>query len=335
MTTQLDVLFSLEISHTYYGGRCRDFGYVLPHDTMRLLRNGRMMPRTFAGKLYILYERNESGGAIVPLDGVTLRVGLVLLNPYFCNFTNLPYDPGAVAAQFANQPDPRQLTEQPAVALVGPVLSHALSSSSRPVLATVMDAGGATLGAETRPAGDARSTVSWDLTGAGPGPVVVRESYTGTTATTDYYLDAELARAAAFAVAQVRIDGGFYAAAPALRIQFTAKQDTLKYYLVAANYTNAEVAQFGVKDAGFTDEGRPEIQFAKVLPAAFTSAELDPVLLGAGQVMLFASHASVSRLATGRKKIQLQRNNQVVIEHLPQPRPESATSDVIVHVAKT
>jgi hypothetical protein len=50
--------------------------------------------------------------------------------------------------------------------------------------------------------------------------------------------------------------------------------------------------------------------------------------------LLFRSQAPVARRQRGRRKIQLNRNGEVLIEHLPQPGAERATADLIVHLSK-
>jgi len=54
---------------------------------------------------------------------------------------------------------------------------------------------------------------------------------------------------------------------------------------------NDDVDHLEVSDAGFTDEGRPEIKFTKVVPVDFTPAEVPVALFGNGniKVVLFKS----------------------------------------------
>jgi len=165
--------------------------------------------------------------------------------------------------------------------------------------------------------------------------VTVEEWSTGGNPTrTTYYLDPELARQPTFGVVEVTLDDGFVASAPELSIAFTAKTETLKYYVVARNYAASEAAQLAVQDGGFVEESRPEVKFTKVAAGAFGTTDVPPALLGPGTVTLFKSQGPVARRAAGRKKIQLKRNNDVLVEHLPQPRADRATADLIVHVAK-
>ena len=337
MSIRFVPLFSLTITHAYYGGRCRDFAYVLPQDAARLLENARMIAKTRDGQLVLLFEADDAGQALVRLPGQTVRIGLTLLNPYFGNVTALAINPAGFAALYGNEANARQLEGPAPAALVGPVFGHRLQDAARPVTVAIRRAAGATLRTETVTATDNRAAVSLDLRGEAPGRLTLEELYpTNVRKTAAYYLDAELREQGVLGVAEVRIDAGFYAAAADLTLAFDAKQDTLKYYLVARNYSNAEFAQLVVKDAGFAEESRPEIKFTKVAAGAFTAAEIPAAVLAGGdaKVVLFKSQTAVARRDGGRKKIQLNRNGDTLIKHLPHPGPDSATADLIVHVSK-
>lgn len=261
-------LFTLAVTHAYYGGPCGDLGFVLAGEAERLLRGGRLLAKELAGRLHVLFEAGEEGEPLVSLAGRTLRIGLKVLNPAFPNFTVPVIDPSAGAARYANAPDPLHL--------------------------------------------------------GAPQPVALQD------------VDPELARKGLFGVVEVRIAAGFYDAPAAFEIAFAARQETLRYYLVVKRYTDAEIAQLTVADAGFNEDGRPEVRFTKVSAAAFTPAEIAPALLGDGDatVLLFRSQAPVARRQRGRRKIQLNRNGEVLIEHLPQPGAERPSSDLIVHLSK-
>jgi hypothetical protein len=336
MTIRFKPLFTLAVTHTYYGGACRDLGFVLPPGAEPLLRGGRLISKVLDGRLHVLFEAAEDGTPVASMAGRTLRIGLKLLNPHFPNFTVLPVDPAAGVALYTNAANPGTLGAPEAVRLTGPVFSHALQEADRPVIVTLLDADGLTLAEQT--VSDAgRAEVSFDLTGQEPGFRKLEELYPGNVKrTADLFLDPELAREGVFGVAEVRIDAGFYDASAAFNIAFEARQETLRYYLVVKKYSAAELDQLTVSDAGFTEEGRPEITFTKVPAAAFTPAEIPPPLLGGAEstVVLFRSQAPVARRERGRRKIRLNRNGDVLVEHLPQPGAERATADLIVHLSK-
>ena len=336
MTIRFKTLFTLAVTHAYYGGACRDLGFMLPPGAEPLLRGGRLVAKVLDGRLHVLYEAAGGGAPVASMAGRTLRIGLKQLNPHFPNFTVLPVAPAAGVALYTNAANPGVLAAPRAVRLTGPVFSHALQQADRPVTVKLLDADGLTLSEQTV-AEAGRPEVSFDLAGQEPGLRKIEELYPGNVKrTADLLLEPELAREGVFGVAEVRIDAGFYNAPAAFEITFAARQETLRYYLVVKKYTASEIDQLSVADAGFTEEGRPEVTFAKVPAASFTPAEIPPSLLGdsGATVVLFRSQDEVARRERGRRKIRLNRNGDVLVEHLPQPGAERATSDLIVHLSK-
>lgn len=268
MSIRFKTLFTLAVTHSYYGGPSGDLGFVLPPDSQRLLAGGRLLAKTSDGRLYVLFEAGEDGNPLVSVAGRSLRIGLKLLNPSFPNFTAPVLDPAAGTPFYDNTGDPLHL--------------------------------------------------------GAPRAVVLKD------------VDPDLAKEGVFGVVEVRIAAGFYDAPAAFEIAFAARQETLRYYLVVSRYSDAELAQLTVSDAGFGEEGRPEVKFTKVPAAGFAPDEIPPALLGGGAatVVLFRSQAPVARRRRGRRKIQLNRNGEVLIEHLPQPGAERPSSDLIVHLSK-
>ncbi|HWM89797.1 MAG TPA: hypothetical protein VN493_03450 [Thermoanaerobaculia bacterium] len=328
--SRFDVLLSLRVTHAYYGGLCQDFGFVLPQDTAKLMRGHKLLTRDLNGVLHVLYPADESS---TPLAGKTLRIGLKLLNSSFGNFTETGFNPGSATAYYRNHAAPNQLDAPEPVTLIGNKLSLSLTDTARPATVALLDSSGDALRSET--VADDRSSVSFDLAGVPPGSCTVEETYPGdVNHSAACYLDPELLQAGVLGLVEIRIDGSFPASPPAFEIAFDARREVLKYYLVVKNYTSAELDQFIVSDAGFSDEARPEVTFTKVPAAAFTPAEIPPALLGGGDVILFKSQALVARQAKGRRRIQLSRNGDVLIENLPQPGADRSDANLIVHVSK-
>ena len=149
--------------------------------------------------------------------------------------------------------------------------------------------------------------------------------------------DAELFREGPFCLVEITVDAGFYAAPPAFAVAFQARAETLKYYVVARNYTAGEFNQLDVSDAGFAADARPQIHFDRIPSSGFTSAEIPAAQLGDSdaRVTLFRSQQPVARQDQARKRIQLARNNDVIIAQLPQPGAAAATADLVVHLSKT
>jgi hypothetical protein len=335
MTTRFLVLCTLDVTHVYYGGQCRDFTYVIPDDAARLLRRGRLLTRTLDGKLYVLFEADDNDAPLTPMPGAAMRIGLRLNNSFFSNFTALAFSPGSAVAVYRNGAGDTQLGAPTTAALAGSLLTAALSQSARPVSVTVSNAGGVGPPPIEVTAAADQESASFDLAGFAPGLYTVVETYPGNVQNTRaFYVDPELAREPLFGVVEIAIAAGFYAAPPAFSIAFDAREETLKYYVVGGNYTDAEFDQIGV--AQLSANGPPEITFARKLPAAFAPSDLPPELVAPGGVKLalFESTAPVKRRAGGYARVQLSRQNDVIISNLPQVTPDRPNADLIVHLSK-
>lgn len=334
MIVRYPSLFTLAIAHGFYeDGTSRDFDFVLPADTATLLRRGRLVARTLDGTLHVLFQAGADGTPVASIDGQTLRIGLRLQNPSFFNFTSSPGSPGTAIARYRNATDPATLDAAEAVTRQGRLLSHALGSAVRPLTVTLTNAQGIEVATDTLASGDDRTTVSFDLSGQPGGAFSVQE---GSGPTTTYYVDAELAAAPALAVVEIAVDGDFYTTAPAFEVAFAAAEDTLKYYVVVRDHSEAEIATLSVSDAGFEEQSRDEVTFARV--DALGSDDLSESLLTGDDedvtAVLFKSDTPVARRQEGLKRIQLSRNGDVLIGSLPQPGGR-AGADAIVHVKKS
>ena len=336
MTTQFKTLFSVTVAHAYYREGCRDIQFFLPSDTAQKLKNGKLLAKELDGKLHVLFEADEAGVALVTIPGNTLRIGLQLTNSFFTNFTATGADFASSELLYRNATTPAALDAAAKVTLAGQVFSHTLTDGARPVTVTLKNAAGQALQTETVTATDNRTTVSYDLTGQASGACTIEEVYPASTKLLGYYSDAELVMAGVFGVLEVSIAIGFYAAAAEFQMPFAARQETLQYYVVATNYSTADFDLLAIFDSGFTEDGRPQINFTKVPSASFTPTEISPDLLGgsSAKVVLFKSQTVVARTEQGRKKIQLRKNGEVLVTHLPQPGPEKSNADMIISVSK-
>jgi hypothetical protein len=170
-----------------------------------------------------------------------------------------------------------------------------------------------------------------------PGTFTVDETYPAGLTRNPYYSDPELAQSGVFALVEIKIAANFYGAAtPDFQIQFAAREEILKYYVVARNYGLADLNQLAVTDAGFGADGRPQVNFTKVFSSAFSPEEIPPSLLtdSSGKVILFKSQTPVARAQKARTKIQLKKNTEVLIEHLPQPKTDRSNADLIIPISK-
>ena len=151
--------------------------------------------------------------------------------------------------------------------------------------------------------------------------------------------DAELLREGLFGLVEIEVDPAFYAAPPAFEIAFAAREETLKYYVVARDYALGEFNQLEVTDAGFATDARPKIDFDRVAPSAFTTDDLPAALLGGAdtRIALFRSQAPVARREKARKRIQLVRSTgstDVIIAQLPQPGAAAPAANLVIHLSK-
>ena len=336
MITKFSTLFMVNISHTYYISKCRDFDFIFPADTAQLLRNGKLIAKVLDGKLYVLFEADEAGTALVPIAGKRLRIGLKLLNPFFSNFTELPFNSNASTPLYRNTTNPVALDEPEETVMVGQVFSQSLAKTERPVTVTLKNTGGQILQTDIITAANKTTTVSYELAGQAAGAYTVEEAYSGETKKTTYYCDAELRQHGVFGAIEIEINSGFYTAPPTFVIAFDVKEEILKYYIVARNYSGTEFNQLSVKDNGFAEEGRPQVNFTKVLSESFTKDDISPALLGGSdtRVVLFKTQAAIKRREKARKKIQLNKNGDAVITHLPQPGADKANGDLIINISK-
>lgn len=328
-------LFTAGISHTYYSHGCRDFSFVIPADSRQLLKNGKLVAKVLDGKLYVLFAADEAGTPLISLAGKTLRLGLKLLNPCFSNFTQLNFDFNSSRLLYRNFTNSGALDEAQAVTLIGQRFSHIITEVTRPVTVRLKNSNGQILETETITATSNRPTVAYDLTRQLVGAYSIEEVYSSQTKTINYYADFELQQQGIFTIIEIRLAANFYTTPPEFNVAFTAKEETLKYYIVAQNYSDTDFNQLLVSDGG--EAGRTTIAFSpRILPAAFTNSEISPSLLGNNdaKIVLFKSQQPVIRQEKSRQKIRLHKNGEVLIPHLPQPSMKKINSDLIIQLAK-
>ncbi len=344
---QFQPLFTISIVHEYYTGQtCKDFSFVIPADSNQLLKNGKLIAKIYEDKLYVLFQQDETRQAVVSLAGKTLRFGLKLLNPFFSNFTDLSNFklPHSLYTNIAN---PDALDAAQAITFVGNLFSYELKQPTRPVTITLKDSNGQVL--QTDNVDNDRKTVSYDFkrTNQAVGLYRIEESGSGNVETTDCYFDPELQQQNLFGVIEIAIANSFYpppppAIPPAVpppefkhpefEIAFTAKQETLKYYVIGQNYSDADIAQLSI-----VDKGESLISFTKFLPNTFTEKDIPSSQLGDSDanIVLFSSPINaVKRQEKARQKIELHKNGTTLISHLPQPRPDRPTANLIVQLSK-
>jgi hypothetical protein len=340
MTTRFKTLFSLEVRHGYYGGSCEDVGFVVPRDVAQLMSSAGLVARIIDGVLHVFYRATGAGAPVRSAAGRKVRMGLQVQSPSFANITE-GFDPGAGTLYYRNGAAADALDAPARVVLSGPSFSWKLMRTARPVTVALEDAAGRTLRTETVTTGNDRPAVSFELTGVEPGALTLEENQAGSVIRRAMatYVDPELWREGVFGLVELAITPAFYTSAPSFTVAFQSRLETLRYYVVAKGFSNGDVDQLTVKDQGFGEPGHPdEVKFEKVLPEQLTEDEKSRTdLLGkdGARVLLFRSLSAVTRRQSGRKRIQLMRNSEPLIENLPQPGRDRGTADLVVHLSKS
>lgn len=331
MSIHFRTLCELEVVHGYYQGLCEDIEFVVP-EAASALSAGKLLVRVRNGRLLVLFEADGEGNPRRDIHGAGLLVGLRIRHPGFANFTAAPVA-GEQLVLYGNTAAPAALDAALPAAFIAPRQRIVAQQAGRP-LTLDWQQGGATLVGQTLAAGEDEAifeTRDW------PGGRYLLRQLAGGPAGESHWLHAPaLADGGLWGVVALTVDRDFYAHPPVFRIALQARQDALQYYVVARNFGAAEFGQLQLTDAGAVEQGRPPLVFDKVLPADFTADDLPPAALGGAdsRIVLFRSQAPVARRAGGYRKLQLRRNNEILVQHLPQAGSDRAQARFIVHLAK-
>jgi hypothetical protein len=336
MTIKFLTLCTFSVQHGFYTAGCRDVDFIVLKDTSQLLRNSRMLAKAVDGSLNILFEANDANQPVISVKGKVIRFGLKLNNPYFSNITSLPADSSGIQL-IQNLVSPTALDPEVKYPLTGSIFSHKITKTNRPCTITLKDQKGNILQSDTIKSTENRDSVSYDITGQESGRYTIHEAYSGSSKTVNCYVDPELAASGAYAVIEILIGDSIYSSHPQFQVQFNARTETLKYYIVAGNYSNTEFGHLLVSDNGSTEDSRPKITFKKVNSSSFTATDIPASFLATDptkKVVLFKSESLVARQEKARRKIQLTKNGDVLIPHLPQPSADKSKSDIIIQISK-
>ena len=318
--------------HPYYAEGCRDIEFIPSSATADLLRAGRSIARMRDGALHLLYEVDDTPNTPVSsLTGSTLYFGLRLANPYFVNFTTPVLAAAQLTPLYANTALPNALDAALGMTLTAGMHAHTAVTAARPLDIILRTADNHILESHTLQAGE--NTGSFDLRNLPAGRYFIDEEQSNVLVQRHaLFVDSDLRDYGVWGVLALTVDAGFYASAPKLDLTFSPRQETLRYYVVATNFPEAEFDQLNINDLG---DINPKIVFNKQL-APFPPDYIAPSLLGDSnaRIAVFESQTQVARSERGRRKLKLSRNNTVLIEHLPLPGPEKVKADLIVHLSK-
>ena len=336
MSTSFGILFSVKIAHSYYSGDCQDFEFIIPSDSGTILRDRRIITRVSKGICYFLCEKNELGIPVIAVSGITIRIGLKLNNPFFTNFTKLDFKAGTTPL-YRNIALPNSLDLPVEMLLAGPLFSYPLTKATRPVTVAVKDYLNNVLKTATVTKDTDTTPVPFDLRGYDPNVYSVNEKQGSSTKKSLYYIDPDLAGKPIFGIVEINIADSFFTPAPPVfTLNFVAKEEVLKYYIVGKNYTTPDLNHLSVIDAGYNEDTRPQVLFTKVNQGAFAATDISPSFLTTTgtSVLLFKSQIPIPRLEKARRKIQLSKNSDVIMKHLPLPGIDRFNSDIIIQISK-
>jgi len=326
-------LWTIEVRHAFHGGPCDALAFIVPPATERALAGAHAMARQLDGRLHVLIETDEDGD---PLSQLTSSHFLFGLKPREASFEliTLPLGlPSGDSAVWDNTADADVLAGPRAVRVSGEQLRIEPRSLSRPLTLRLFNSADVLHAQTVLNVGDE----AWMLPGLFPrGAWRVEEQAAGPPQSRALLVEPELV--GAWGLLNIAVDAAHIAAGHTFTLQFAARSDTLRYYVVATRFAEAEFNQVQVLDNGFGAEARPQIQFNRVLPAAFGAGHLAPTLLdpsGSARIALFEAQASVARRARGPAGLVLQRNGDVLVGNLPQPGADRPDAQFVVHLTQS
>ena len=326
-------LWTVEIRHAFFGGACQALSFIVPPATERALAGAHAMVRERDGMLHVLIEVNEADAPLSELSGLRLLFGLKPREATFDLITSALGLPRGDVPVWDNGADTDALAGPRAVRLSGEQLRIAPRSTERPLTLRLFDAADVQHASTVLNLGDE----AWTLAGLYTrGEWRVEEAAAGPALSWTLWVEPELL--GAWGVLALTVDAGHLAVPQAFTLAFTARSDTLRYYVVARRYGEAEFNQVTVLDAGFAAEARPAIVFNRIVPANFDASHLSPALLdpsGSARIALFEAQSSVARRARGPVGLALHRNGDVLIGSLPQPGAERHDAQFVVHLSLT
>jgi len=329
-------LWTLSVEHAFFGGACEALAFIVPPSTERALAGAHAMVREREGRLHVLIEVDEADQPLTPpasLAGLTLRIGLRPRDAAFDLITPPLGLPQGDAAVWDNAADPDALAGPRPVRLSGERLRIAPRATQRPLTLRLFDAADQLCAQTVLNPGDE----AWNLPGVYTrGEWRVEEQAGGPANSWRLLVEPELL--GAWGLLALTVDAGHLAGGQDFTLSFAARSDTLRYYVVAKRYGEAEFNQLQVLDAGFAAEARPQIVFNRINAAGLGPAHLAADLLdpsGLARIALFEAQAPVARRARGPAGLELHRNGDVLIGHLPQPGAERHDAQFVVHLSLT
>lgn len=329
-------LFDINFTHDYYDGRFSDVACIPLPATRKKLSAGGIRPLMRLGQYSLFYEASDTSPntAKLPLNVGCWCFALTVVNPTFASVTELSLASNRISV-YRNKLNPLALDDEQQYIRVGNRFSYTLSQTKRPLTLSVLDENDALVQTHLLETDDASSSFSLLFASLACGVYKIKESSSDGDSVSEVIYLPHLPLSC-FAVVMLDHSPSFYSDNVSFELHFTARQDTLNYYIVASNYANSDIQALDLNDAGFSEQSREQIIFNKVDAAAFTSQQIDIDLLTTSNanVVLFTSQSAVSRRLQGPKKLQLRLDSEVLIANLPTPGSSQVSADFFIHVAK-
>ena len=325
-------LWTIDVRHAFFGRAAPVLEFIAPPATQRALAGARAMARERDGVLHVLIEVDAAQQPLAPLPGRRFVFGLRPRDAAFDTFT-APFGLArGQTALWANATSALALDPPRAVQLSGSRLRIVPRAAARPLAIRVLDAGGVARATGTLREGEE----ALSLPGTWPtGEWLIEEA--GAPAGS-LFIEPDLAAQGAWGLLALTVDAAHIPNGHAFHLDLAVRSETLRYYVVAGpSFSQNEFDQVNVLDSGFVTEGRPQIVFDKLLPAAFGAQHLQPALLdpsGSARVACFQAQAPVARRPRGPGRLELHRNGDVLIGNLPQPGAARHDAQFVVHLSK-
>lgn len=330
-------LFTLRVSHQYYGGddvACPDFDFVLSQHSQRALSGARLLASQGNGQLHLLFEADDDDLPVQDIAGMELVIGLRLRNPNFEHFTEtLP----APLPLYANASTPKTLDAPHACDLVAHRFEPVAALEQRPLTLCIYRGRGNTL-MWTGEVKDGENMPVIDMRFWEPGCYFVTQQAGVETKTRSLVLAPDLAETGMWGAVKVVVASDFWNTPahpepPDFRIEFTARKETLDYYLVAPKNWNGAFTDLSISDA--VDNSL--LTFDTLVQNEASNDGIAPSLLGVphiSQAILFRSSLPVTRSAASSLQIQLKRNGNMLVKSLPLPGADMPLARFVVHLSK-
>ena len=326
-------LWTIDVHHGFFGGASNALSFIVPPSTRRALAGAHALVREREGRLHVLIEVDEADRPLTDLTGANLLFGLAPREPSFDLVTVPLALQRGESALWDNRADADLLGPPRGVRITGEQLRIEPRSGERPLTLRLFDGADVQRASATLAEGEDAWSVpgvftrgEWRLEEQGAGPAQSRV----------LLVQPELV--GAWGLLSLTASAAHVAGGQRFLLDFAARADRLRYYVVANRFGAAEFDQLQVVDDGFAAEGRAPILFDRVLPAAFDTTHLSPALLdpgGSARIALFQAQADVARRARGPAGVALHRNGDVLIGHLPQPGADRHDAQFVVHLSQS